>query len=139
MKRTRAWRRYSQVWLYLERNPAILGGKLRATVRAATVFPSTNGLPPPCMRPPEPHQIVCVWLLGEPLAGKQGILVSNGEVQVEFDLPADLPESDPDIPNGRTWFTWDLLVSVKSTAATFSGQFSVPVFKKLNIEVLSLV
>jgi hypothetical protein len=57
-------------------------------------------------------------------------LVSNGGVPVAFDLPADLPESDPDIPGGRTWFTWNLLVTVKSAAAAFSGQFEVPVFKK---------
>ena len=33
--------------------------------------------------------------------------------RVEFDLPEDLPESDPDIANVRTWYTWHLLVTVK--------------------------
>ncbi len=56
--------------------------------------------------------------------------VKNGEVSVEFDLPADLPESDPAIPSSRNWITWDLLVTVKSAGATFSGQFQLPVFKK---------
>jgi hypothetical protein len=131
VKRTRAWRRYGQVWLDLETNPAILGGKLKANIRAATTFPSDAqvSLRLVCVQRSHTKSFVSGYTQNLWEANKES-LVSNGGVPVEFDLPADLPESDPDIPSGRTWFTWNLLVTVKSAAATFAGQFEVPVFKK---------
>jgi hypothetical protein len=131
VKRTRAWRRYGKVWLDLETNPAILGGKLVATIRAATVFPmdALASLRLVCVHRSHTKSFVSGYTQNLWEASKESS-VSNGEVRVEFDLPADLPESDPDIPKGRTWVTWDLLATVKSAAATFSGQFEVPVFKK---------
>ena len=56
--------------------------------------------------------------------------VRGGVVPVEFDLPADMPESDPDIPDRSQRCTWDLLVTVTTAAATFAGHFQVPVFKR---------
>jgi len=131
VKRTRAWRRYGKVWLDLETNPAILGGKLVATIRAATVFPvdALASLRLVCVHRSHTKSFVSGYTQNLWEASKDSS-VSNGDVRVEFELPADLPESDPDIPKGRTWVTWDLLVTVKSAAATFSGQFEVPVFKK---------
>lgn len=131
VKRTRAWRRYGKVWLDLETNPAILGGKLVATIRAATVFPADAlaSLRLVCLHSSHTKSFVSGYTQNLWEASKD-TSVSNGEVRVEFDLPADLPESDPDIPEGRTWVTWDLLVMVKSADATFSGKFEVPVFKK---------
>ena len=131
VKRTRAWRRYGQVRLDLETNPAVLGGKLSATVRAATAFPSDAqaSLRLVCVHRNHTKSFVSGYSENVWQESKES-LVSNGEVPVEFDLPKDMPESDPDIPKGRTWFTWDLLVTVKSAAATFSGQFQLLVFKQ---------
>jgi hypothetical protein len=131
VKRTLAWRRYGQVWLDLETNPAILGGKLTASIRAATIFPADAlaSLRLVCVHRSHTKSFVSGYSQNLWDASKESSVI-NGEVQVEFDLPADLPESDPDISKGQTWFTWDLIVTVKSAAATFSGQFEVPVFKK---------
>jgi len=131
VKRTRAWRRYGQIWLDLETNPAILGGKLSATIRATAVFSADAhaSLYLVCSHRSHTKSFVSGYSENVWQESKESS-VSNGEVPVEFDLPADLPESYPHIPKVRTWFTWDLLVTVKSAAATFSGQFSVPVFKK---------
>ena len=131
VKRTRAWRCYSQVWLDLETNPAILGEKLRANIRAANAFlPDTQAsLRLVCVHRSHTKSFVSGYSENLWEASK-GSSARNGTVAVEFDLPANLPESDPDIPSGRTWFTWNLQVTVKSTAATFSGQFEVPVFKE---------
>jgi hypothetical protein len=131
VKRTRSWRRYGKVWLDLETNPAILGGKLIAALRAATVFPA-DALPSlrlVCVHCSHTKSFVSGYTENLWEASKESS-VSNGEVRVSFDLPEDLPESDPDIANVRTWYTWHLLVTVKSDAATFSGQFEVPVFKR---------
>jgi hypothetical protein len=131
VKRTRAWRRYGKVWLDLKTNPAILGGKLVATIRAATVFPvdAQVSLFLVCVHSSHTRSFVSGYTENRWHASKESS-VSSGEVRVEFDLPEDLPESDPVIPNVRTWYTWLLEVTVKSAAATFSGQFEVPVFKK---------
>jgi hypothetical protein len=131
IKRTRAWRYYGQVCLELRTNPAILGGKLRAGIRAATAFPADTraSLRLVCVQRSHTRSFVSGYTQNLWEASKESS-INNGEVPVEFDLPADMPESDPEIPSGQNWFTWDLLVTVKSAAATFSGQFQLPVFKR---------
>ncbi len=131
VKRTKAWKRYGQVWLALETNPGILGGKFKASIRASTPFPSDAHahLRLVCVHHSHTKSFVSGYTENVWEASNES-KVNTGIVPVEFDLPVDLPVSDPEIPSGRNWFTWNLMVTVKSAVATFSGQFKVPVFKK---------
>lgn len=126
VKRTRSWRRFGEVWLALETNPAILGGTLRAAIRAARGFPedARASVRLACNRHSHTGSHLTGWLWQETRTPP----VRDGSIPVEFDLPVDMPESDPDMPAGG-WCTWDLAVEVTCPAASFTGQFTVPVFE----------
>jgi hypothetical protein len=134
VKRTRAWRRFGDVWIALETNPAVLGGVLRAALQSANGFPDDARAS---------LHLVCLLCARTRLyaAGRSyttnlweettGAASGNGVIPFEFHLPADCPESDPDVPTDRAqWCQWSLGVSVKSRSGTFVNRFTLPVFSR---------
>lgn len=122
VKRTRSWRRFGQVWLALETDSAILGGKLRATVRAANAFleDARASLYLVCSLRSDTKSMVSGYSTNLWQESRESTTKDAG-IPVEFDLPEQLPESHPDLPSSPQRCTWDLRVTVKSAAATFTG------------------
>jgi hypothetical protein len=131
VKRTRSARRFGEVWLALEENPSILGGKMCAAVHAANGFPedARASLYLVCSLRSGTKAFVSGYSMNLWQESRESS-AAEGAIPVEFDLPEDLPESDPDIASRAKWCTWDLVVTVASTSATYHGQFAVPVFKR---------
>jgi hypothetical protein len=132
VKRSRAWRRFGEVWVTLETNPALLGGALRAALQSANGFPDDARAN---------LRLVCLLCAGTRafVTGSttnlweetKAAVPGNGAIPIEFHLPADRPESDPDIPRDRAqWCRWILEVSVESRSGTFVNRFTLPVFSR---------
>lgn len=135
VRRTLAHRVFGRVWLQLDDVPALAGDVLRGTIRADRAF--GDGA---CAS----LRLVCV-LRARTKAYVDGYstnvwedatsaIVSGGVIPVEFAIPGNHPESDPDIPDRQQRCTWDLQVRVDGNAATYAGLFQVPVFTKDRVD-----
>lgn len=132
VKKTRAFRRYGQVWLELDTMPGIIGARFSATLSTLAGFPpdAQATLLLLCTARTRFKQADNSYF--KTLWREDGAASVRGrDIPVVFDVPADMPESQLEPPEtGEPWFTWDLQVKIKSTEAPFSALFRVPIFKK---------
>ena len=132
VNKTRAFRRYRQVWLELDTVPGIIGDRFSATLRTLTGFPpdAQAALLLLCTSRTRFKQSDNSYF--KTLWRQEGAAsVSGRDIPLVFDLPADMPECQLEPPEtGEPWITWDLQVKVKSADVPFSALFRVPVFKK---------
>jgi len=135
VRRTRAHRAFGRVWMQLDTVPAFAGGILRGAIHADRPFDEGT---------PATLRLVCV-LHARTKAYVDGYstnvwehatsaIVSGGVIPVEFAIPADHPESDPDIPDRQQRCSWDFQVRIAESGATYAGVFQVPVFAKDRVD-----